>query len=397
MKKLVVSLAVLLSSQAANAATTVPPEIVKGNTAFAQELYGKLATEPGNVFFSPASISTALAMTYAGARGDTAKQMAKTMHFDLEGKALNDGYAALLARLSSSGEGVPQLAIANRVWSQKGMPIEADFLSITKGSYGAGLELMDFVGASEPSRVAINAWVASKTNDKIKDLLIPGVLTSDTRMVLTNAIWFKGQWATAFDKKQTTNDAFSTGAASKSVPTMHATLHARYGVVDGVEVLELPYKSKDSDRALSMVLVLPKAGEMGKLDKGMKLGTWADSLYSREVVVSLPKFKITQSIGLGSTLSKMGMPDAFDVSKADFSGITKKEKLHIDKVIHKAFVDVNEEGTEAAAATAVVIGTESATIPATFKADRPFAFYIRDQKTGTILFLGRITDPTASS
>jgi serpin B len=394
MKKLAVSLAVLLSSQAANAAPPVPPEVVKGNTAFAQDLYGKLATEPGNLFFSPASISTALAMTYAGAKGDTAKQMAKTLHFDLAGKAHHDGYGALLARLSSSGEGVPQLAIANRVWSQKGMSVEADFLSVTKDSYGAGLELVDFMHGSEPARLSINGWVESKTNGKIKDLLVPGVLTADTRMVLTNAIWFKGMWATAFAKKDTTDDPFASGSTSKKVPTMHATMHARYGVVDGVELLELPYKSKDSDRAMSMVIALPKAGEMGKLDKGMKLGTWTDSLYAREVIVSLPKFKITQSIGLGGTLSKMGMPLAFDEAQADFSGISRKEKLHIDKVIHKAFVDVNEEGTEAAAATAVVIGTESASVPAAFKADRPFAFYIRDQKTGTVLFLGRITDPT---
>ncbi|MGZ3476147.1 MAG: serpin family protein [Polyangiales bacterium] len=395
MKKLAIATLVLLSSRAASAATPVPPEVVKGNTAFAQDLYGKLAPEPGNIFFSPASISTALAMTYAGARGDTAKQMAKTLHFELEGKALNDAYAALLTRLSSSGEGVPQLAIANRIWSQKGMSVESDFLAVTKGSYGAGLELVDFVGASEPSRLSINNWVDSKTNGKIKDLLVPGVLDAQTRMVLTNAIWFKGMWATAFAKKDTTDEVFAAPSGAKKVPTMHATMHARYGVVDGVEVLELPYKSKDSDRAMSMVIVLPKAGEMGKLEKGMKLGTWTDSLYSREVIVSLPKFKITQSIGLGSTLSKMGMPLAFDEAQADFSGITHKERLHIDKVIHKAFVDVNEEGTEAAAATAVVIGTEAAVMPTVFKADRPFTFFIRDQKTGTILFLGRIADPTA--
>lgn len=366
-----------------------------GNTAFAEDLWRQLRPTQGNLFFSPASITAALAMTHAGARGDTAKQIAKVFHFDADPHAAQ---GALLSRLSYSGEGGPKLSIANRIWSQTGMVLGKDFAKIAKDDYGAGVELLDFVKAPDPSRLTINKWVASKTNDKIKDLIPAGVITGDTRLVLTNAIWFKGTWATAFDKSATKTEPFATPSGSKGVPTMHAMVPARYGETKDADIAELPYKSKDGDRMMSMVIVLPKDKDgLSKLEASPKFDAWTAALYPAKLNLALPKFKTTQTLSLNDTLKSMGMPDAFDAAKANFKGINDTMPLWISKVIHKAFVDVNEEGTEAAAATAVVIGTESAAVEVIkpFKVDRPFAFYIRDQKTGSILFVGRINDPTA--
>ncbi len=377
----------------------VPAAAVTGNTAFAQDLWQRLRIEKGNLFFSPASISAALAMTHAGARGDTAKQIAKVFHFDaVPASDLHAAQGGLLASLGSASPDSPQLAIANRLWSQKGMALGADFQKTTKDHYGAGVELLDFNKAPDPSRVTINNWVASHTNDKIKDLLAPGVITGDTRLVLTNAIWFKGKWATAFDKSATRDEPFATPGGSKKVPTMHATLNARYGETKDATIAELPYLSKDPDRRLSMIVVLPKDKDgLAKLEADPKLDAWVASLGHAKVDVALPRFKTTQQLSLGDTLRAMGMPDAFDGAKANFKGINDTMPLWISKVIHKAYVDVNEEGTEAAASTAVVITTEGAAVEVrkTFTVDRPFAFFIRDGRTGAILFLGRINDPTA--
>ncbi len=391
-----VSLATLESS--AQAAPSAETAAVTGNTAFARDLYVRLSAQKDNLFFSPASISAALAMTHAGARGDTAKQMTKTLHFaDVPANDLHAAQGGLLARLSLSGPDVPQLAIANRLWSQKGMALGADFTKLTKTHYGADVELLDFSGAPDPSRLAINNWVASKTNDKIRDLLAPGVINSDTRMVLTNAIWFKGKWATAFDKSATKNAPFAAPGGAKSVPTMHGTMSARYGETADAQIAELPYLSKDANRQMSLVIMLPKAKDgLAKLEADPKLDAWVAALYPAKVAISLPRFKTTADLSLGDTLSAMGMPDAFLAGKANFKGISEKESLYISKVIHKAFVDVNEEGTEAAAATAVVIATESAAVEVVKKldVDHPFTFFIRDNKTGSVLFLGRINDPT---
>jgi len=378
----------------------VPTAVVAGNTAFALDLYGKVRSEPGNLFMSPASISTALSMTWAGARGDTAKQMTKVLHFDLPEQQQHEGQAALLARLSSSSPNSPQLAIANRIWSQKDMSLEAPFVKLTNEQYGAGIELVDFVGKPNDARLTINQWVKKKTNDKIVDLLAPGVINPLTRMVLTNAIWFKGSWATAFPKANTKDLAFATSAGSKKVPTMQQVLRTRHATTADAQLLELPYKSSDPDRALSMVIVLPKAKDgLNKVEATLNsasLDSMIKSLAPMKVDVALPRFSTTKSFELKDTLSSMGMPLAFTEGVADFSGINKKGGLYISKVVHKAFVDVNEEGTEAAAATAVIVATESAAVeppPVAFRADHPFVFFIRDNQTGTILFMGRVADP----
>lgn len=382
--------------------TALPSAFVQSNDAFAGDLYAQLAKKPGNLFVSPASISTALAMTYAGANGATASEMAKTMHFDLASKDLHDSFRSLLARLDSVGGKNPELRVANRLFGQKGMTWEAPFVDVTKKDYAADLGIVDYIGANEAARLTINGWVLGKTNGKIEDLLPVGSIDELTRLVLTNAIYFKGNWASQFKKSDTKDEPFVLAAAkTKNVPTMHQTLEARYGETSDAQVLSLPYASADPDHAMSMVIILPKKSDgLAALEKdftGKKLETYASALGHAEVTVSLPKFKMTYGAELGETLLKMGMPLAFDESAADFSKMTKMAHLHISRVIHKAFVDVNEEGTEAAAATAVVMTDESAAVPPppkTFKADHPFAFMIRDDESGSILFMGRVADPT---
>jgi serpin B len=372
-------------------------KVAEGCNRFAFDLYAHLLRQEGNLFFSPYSISTALAMTSAGARGETADQMAKTLCLPVSGEAVHAAYAALQNDLNAAGAGGAfELVVANRLWGQKGYAFLPDFLKLLDTSYGAGLEPVDFARATEAARQTINAWVEKQTRDKIKDLLKPGVLDAMTRLVLTNAIYFKGKWAEEFDKKATRDgDFYVTPEKKVAAPLMHQTKH--FGYFDGGEfqILELPYQG---DR-LSMVVLLPKAKDgLAGLEASLsaeKLAEWVGKLHRREVRVALPRFKTTAEFSLGDTLVAMGMADAFDPAKADFSGMSGKKDLFISAVVHKAFVDVNEEGTEAAAATAVVARmTAVAEPPPEFRADHPFLFLIRDTKTGAILFLGRILDPT---
>lgn len=375
----------------------LPPELVGRNTRFALELYGQLRKRPGNLFFSPASISTALSMTWAGARGETAQQMASTMHFELPNEEHHAAQAALLARLSSSAAGTPQLSIANRIWSSNKLRIEPEFQRITAAYYGAALELVDF-GEPEAARDRINTWVQRKTRGKIVNLLPPQSLSPESRMVLTNAIYFKGLWRTPFDKKQTRPQPFFTPDGAKEVPLMAQTLPARYTEQPDVQVLALSYKSRDPQHALSMVILLPRARDgLAQLEASLttaQVGAYLEQLVPLTAEVVMPRFKVTQSFVLNESLAALGMPLPFDPDRADFSGIGPR--LHISKVLHKAFVDVNEEGTEAAAATAVLIATDSVPPPTpTFRADHPFLFMLRDDQTGAVLFIGRVTDPTA--
>jgi serpin B len=378
---------------------------VQGNSQFALDLYAQLRGQDGNLFFSPYSISTALAMTRAGAKGDTAAQMDKTLHFTLGQDILHAAFGALAkevngdaAQPSDKKRGY-QLSTANALWGQKGYPFKPDFLKLTKDNYGAGLNNVDFIGATEQARQTINSWVEKQTQDKIKDLIPPDGLTVDTRLVLTNAIYFKGDWASQFKKDATKNEPFHVAADKKiDAPLMHQT--GDYGYLDGgtFQALEMPYAGKD----LSMVVLLPKKVDgLPDLEKDLtadKLAGWIGKIHTQEVIVTLPKFKTTQQMSMTEVLSKMGMPIAFMPGRADFSGIADaKEPLFISDVFHKAFIDVNEEGTEAAAATAVAIATESARVePPTpeFRADHPFVFLIRDKRSNSILFFGRMADPT---
>jgi len=406
----VMVLVVLASSQAAVDAVeqpTAPAEdvakVAEGCNRFAFDLYARLKGAEGNLFLSPYSISTALAMTYGGARGETAEQMVKVLCLPASGGAIHVAYATLQSDLNAAGaKGAFDLVVANRLWGQKGFAFLPDFLALVEKNYGAGLEQVDFVADTEGSRKTINAWVEKQTRDKIKDLLKPGILDAMTRLVLTNAIYFKGKWAEEFDKKATQEeDFFLTPEKKVAAPLMHQTKH--FGYFDGGEMhaLELAYQG---DR-LSMVVLLPKRNvppgakdDLAALEASLsadKVAGWLGQLRRREVRVTLPRFKTTAEFGLKGTLVAMGMADAFNPNAADFSGMTGTKDLFISAVVHKAFVDVNEEGTEAAAATGVVMAGKSAPAPApVFRADHPFLFLIRDTKTGAILFLGRILDPT---
>jgi serpin B len=371
--------------------------VVEGNNAFAFALYGQLRNRNGNLFFSPESISTALAMAYAGARGGTASEMAKTLHFTLPQPQLNPAMGALLSDLNAVHDGY-QLTVANALWAQQGYTFLDAFLQLLKTDYGAGLNQVDFKGATEAARLTINRWVEQKTQDKIKDLLQPGTLAPSTRLVLTNAIYFKGDWQTQFDKAHTRDeDFYPSQTQTKKVAFMHRESSFSYFDGGTFQLLEIPYKSKE----LSLVVLLPKdRSGLPALEQSLTASNtqqWLSQVVQRDkVIVALPKFKSTQQFELGGTLGAMGMAQAFSGS-ADFSGMTGKRDFAISEVIQKAYIDVNEEGTEAAAATAV--GFRALAMrgpveqPPVFRADHPFIFLIRDNRSSSILFMGRMADP----
>jgi serpin B len=372
--------------------------VARDGNAFACDLYARLRTEQsGNLFFSPQSISTALAMTYAGARGETAAQMARTLRFSLPQAELPAAYAELLRVLNPSGDRSYRLSVANRLWGQRGEAFLDAFLAVTRRDFGAELGLVDFKTGAEAAREEINAWVLGQTADKIRDLIPPGVLGPDTRLVLTNAIYFRGEWAKRFDEKATSDQPFHLAAArTVTVPLMFARTRAGFAAYpdDGVKVAELPYKGDD----VSMLVLLPDAVDgLPALEAKLtveNLARWTGALRRQDVLVHLPRFSVESGFGLGPTLAAMGMPLPFS-DAADFSGMNGKRDLAISAVVHKARVDVDEQGTEAAAATGVVVGVTAALPgePPTFRADHPFVYLIRHNPTGAILFLGRLVNP----
>lgn len=369
--------------------------VVHGNSQFACELYGKLAAEEGNLFFSPYSISNALAMTYGGAGGNTAKEMAATLHFDGASDDFHAAFADLVRRIQSEDKKRKyQLRIANRLWGQKDFGFVPEFISSSAKSYGAGLEEVDFRGATEQARQAINAWVEKQTQDKIKELLKPGILDNLTRLVLTNAIYFKAAWSDPFDSKNTKPGDFLVGGVKKvKTPMMRQSQRTQFMDGGTFTALEMPYEEYE----LSMIVFLPKKADgLAAFEKTLTAGNlakWQAKLSDHQVDIRLPKFKTTAEFRLDKVLHEMGMRDAFDKEKADFTGLSSVKELFITAVVHKAFVDVNEAGTEAAAATAVAIGLQSLPQPATFHADHPFVYLIRDNKTGSVLFMGRVVNP----
>lgn len=392
------SAGVLLHAVPARGATpmTNVQEVVSGNTVFATDLYSRLKSTKGNLFFSPYSISTALAMTYGGARGNTAQQMASVLHFTVPPEALHAMFAELDGELDAiQKKGKVQISVANSLWPQQGHPFLPEYIALLKQDYGTSVTPLDYVGATETARKTINDWVEQKTNHKITDLIKPGVLSSLTRLVLANAIYFKGHWASQFDPKQTANHPFHIASG----PTTTCKMMTRsgdyaYAETPDFQVAEFPYAGGD----LSMIVLLPRATDgIASLENEIteaNLTEWTSALRTQEIDVYLPKFKLTSEFRLGDTLAAMGMTDAFDrKGKADFSGMDGTNLLFISEVMHKAFVDVNEEGTEAAAATGVAIealGVKQVTV---FRADHSFLFLIRDKHTGSILFLGRVMNP----
>jgi serpin B len=384
--------------------------IVDGNNKFALELFSKLQSTKGNLFFSPYSISTALAMAHAGARTQTESQMAGVLHFPVSANRRTDSaskilldrqqfaaeFGNIIKDLNKRGQkGAYTLIVANALWGQKDYGFLKEFLELIESSYDGRLNEVDFVKAAESARKTINAWVEKKTNGKIKNLISQGVLDSMTRLVLTNAIYFKGNWARQFEEKRTQDAPFTLAEGQKiDVAMMYQKAEFGYMETDTFQALELPYV----DQELSMVILLPKEFDaLGEFEKTLapeNLTQWLTNIHKREVVVFVPKFKMTSQFSLASVLTSMGMEDAFS-SDADFSGMDGKRDLFISAVIHKAYVEVNEEGTEAAAATGVVMRLTSvgpAQIPI-FRADHPFLFLIRDNLTGSILFIGRVANP----
>jgi serpin B len=372
-----------------------PNAVVEGNSRFAFDLYARLREKEGNLFLSPYSISAALAMTYAGARGETAEQMAKVLHLP-GGDRAHKEFAALVREINGGGrERGYQLSTANALWGQQGYPFRPDFLRLIKDDYGGGLQEVDFA-QPEQARKTINAWVERETRDKIKDLIGQGVLNARTRLVLTNAIYFKSPWMHPFQKGATRDEPFYlTADKTEPAPLMHQTDTFGYAEGDGFQALELPYVRNE----LAMLVLLPKKKDgLAELEKTLtaeRVSGVGGRLSRERVQVSLPRFKTTATFELSDVLSGMGMPRAF--RGADFSGMTDRpDPLEISKVVHKAFVDVNEEGTEAAAATGVIVGLAAAPVPRpmpVFRADHPFVFLIRDTRSGSILFLGRLADP----
>jgi len=368
--------------------------LVANNSSFALELYRQVQTTEGNLFFSPYSISSALAMTCAGARENTRAQMAQALRFGEDDKVLHAGFKQLRETLEETGkEGDIQLIVANSLWPQANYRLRRAFLNLVKKYYGVRITRVDY-GDGEAAREKINTWVEENTAEKIQDLISPGVLDSLTRLVLVNAIYFKGTWEHTFAADQTHEEPYHpTVGEAIQVQMMHQKNSFRYTEDENVQVLELPYTGKD----LSMLILLPKAKDgLGQMEASLTLENlerWESALEETEVNVALPRFELTFPFRLDDALQSMGMTDAF-TDIADFSGMEQTRELYLGAVLHKAFIAVNEEGTEAAAATAVIMQTKSISfLTVDFIADHPFVFLIRDAKTGTLLFVGRMALP----
>jgi serpin B len=376
-------------------------QLVEGNSTFAFDFYkAALEERNGNLFYSPHSISLALAMTYAGARGETAQQMANTLHFTLSHDNFHRAFNSLDIELGKHGEGAEgkddegfRLNIVNALWGQKDYNFLSTFLDILAENYGAGLRILDFVNETEKSRITINDWVSDQTEGRIEDLIPQGTIDPATRLVLTNAIYFNAAWLHPFDKVMTADGPFYLpDGGHVIVPMMRQT--ESFGYADGEEyqAVELLYDGG----ALSMVILLPETGQFTAFEEALKaqqVDAIIKELQNTQVTLTIPKFEFDSDFSLKDTLASMGMPIAFSGS-ADFSGMTGSPDLYIDEVLHKAFVSVDEAGTEAAAATAVIMReTAIPAQPIEVTIDHPFIFLIRDIDTGAILFVGRVLNP----
>jgi serpin B len=384
-------------------------KVAEGGAEFALDLWGRLKGTPGNLFVSPYSVAAALAMTHAGARGNTAAEMAKVLRLPFEGDRLHAAMGALQGRMNSceadvwdehqgrtARRKVFDLSVANSLWGQRGAPFRREFLDLTTKHYEAGFIETEFAADPEKARQAINAWVEKKTQDRIRELLRKGDVHAATLLVLVNAIYFKSSWETQFEKEWTRDGPFRTAAGAEvTIPFMHLTEEFRLREEAEFQALVLPYKGG----LLSMLILLPrKADGLPALEASLntaKLRSCLAALGATRVRVSLPRFKIESRMTLKATLTAMGMKDAFDASAADFAGIGPVKPFFISEVVHQTFVNVDETGTEAAAATAVVAdgGAPPSRDPVVFTADRPFLFLIREHATGAILFMGRVENP----
>jgi serpin B len=389
---------------------------VRGNVAFALDLLAVLRKEhDGNLFVSPYSVSVALSMTYAGARGDTADEMADALNFVLGQDDLHPAFGSLETEFEQRNEdgqeaNVPtgpgeneedagpafEFNTANAAWGQEGYPFREDFLDLLDAYYGAGLTLVDFEGDPEAARQRINEWVAEQTQEEIEDLLPERSIRATTRLVLTNAIYFTARWRYPFNEEDTEPKQFTAlDGTTTEVPTMYQSTKFKYAEIDGHQLVELPYANAQT----SMVVVLPAEGEFESFEAEFtvdRLAVMLEQARTTMVDLSLPKFEIESAFSLVKAMQALGVEDAFGAG-ADFSGMVEGDGLFVDDIVHQSFVSVDELGTEAAAATAVIMLESAPPEHVEMTVDRPFLFYIRDRPTETPLFVGRVVDAPESS
>lgn len=401
-------------------ADTARKQVVQANNAFATDIYQQLASrDRENLFLSPFSIHVTMAMTFLGSRGNTAREMAKVLHLEMNQDSLLAGYDALLTQIHfdpaeldrevlepalENGRVVcraappSQLSMANALWAERHYPFETSYLERVRRYFRARLDTLDFRNRPESARNVINRWVEEQTCNRIKDLIPPRLIDDSTRLILANAIYFKDKWEDVFWERATKDRPFYLpDGKTVSVPQMQQTGDFNYAETDGLQLLSLPYRSHDLD----MVVLLPRANNgLADLEKRFTAGNltgWLAKLTHHEVEVTLPKWTFERGIMLKGVLRTMGITQAFAWPGADFTGMSSTGELYIGEVIHKAFVAVDESGTEAAAATVVEVKASGVGIrhpkPVIFTADHPFVFLIRHRASGAILFMGRVTNP----
>ena len=392
------------SDQARVADPNVPPEqmeaLVDGNNAFALNLYQSLRGGNSNLFYSPYSISLALAMTYGGARGNTEAQMAQALHFDLPQAELHPAFNQLDLALAQRGEASDkdqepmQLNIANAVWAQQDYTFLPEYLDLLALNYGAGIHLADFTTQAGPVAREINRWVSDETNERIQDILDPSALDALTRMVLVNAIYFKADWENQFDANDTEKAPFYLLDGSEvQVDMMSNDIYIPYVRGENYQAVELLYAGGTA----AMDIIVPDTGQFAAFEAGLdwpQVESILASLQPMDVQLQMPKFTFRSQFALAELLKGLGMTDAFNPDLADFSGMDGTRMLYVDSVIHQAFVAVDEEGTEAAAATVVLMFMASMPVSEVqLTIDRPFFFLIRDLGSGQVLFMGRVLNP----
>ncbi len=393
---------------AADAPAADVAALAAGNRAFAVDAYSWLVGhEDGNVVFSPVSVRLALAMAYAGARGETAEEMAAVFHFDLDDESLHAAFNSLDQLLASRNrreepgpdgeERKVELSVANTLWGQEGFGFEPAFLDLLAEDYDAGMRIVDYVGAAEQARQTINAWVADETNDRITELIPGGLLSPLTRLVITNAVYLDASWESTFDPNDTWDAPFTLldGTQVNATVIHDGEAWLPYTEGDGWQAVELPYVGEE----LAMVFLVPDAGRFAEVEALVEGGLFDEvvsGLAPTGVDLGLPKFEFSTRASMADMLRELGMPLALDSGAADFSGMTIEDRLFISAVVHEAFISVDEAGTEAAAATAVIMDLAAAPLEGVdLQIDRPFLFSLYDRETGTVLFLGRVLDPTA--
>lgn len=369
--------------------------LVRSGNRFALDLYRRVGAGEGNRFLSPTCIAAALGMTSAGAAGTTAQQMAQTLRLDLPPDRVHPAFHAHLLALSPpGGRDDVTLAIANALWAQKGRTFLPSYTSVVTTHYAAEARVLDFASDPEGSRGTVNRWVEDHTEDRIRDLLPQGSVDALTRLVLTSAIYFKGTWDEEFRPASTRTEPFRLAGGGEA-PAQFMTQKEGFGFagLEGLSLLEMPYEGK----RLSMVVILPdEVAGLPALEESLTLEIlegWLAAIRHEEVTVFLPRFRFTAATDLAPVLQALGMTDAFG-DRADFSAMDGTRELYLQAAVHKAFVQVDEEGTEAAAATGIAVGAKMEPgEPIVFRADHPFLFLVRDRESGAILFLGRVAEP----